>query len=50
MRRGLQVSAWISSHHKILHDFNAALNIRDEGIRVFLAAGLRRGETLVEAA
>lgn len=31
-------------------DFNAALNIRDEGIRVFLAAGLRRGETLVETA
>jgi hypothetical protein len=31
-------------------DFNAALNVRDEGIRVFLAAGLRRGKTLAEAA
>jgi putative transposase len=31
-------------------DFNAALNIRDEGIRVLLAAGLRRGKTLAEAA
>ena len=31
-------------------DLNAALNIRDEGIGVFLAAGLRRGETLAEAA
>jgi transposase len=31
-------------------DLNAAVNIRDEGIRVFLAAGLRRGETLAQAA
>jgi hypothetical protein len=31
-------------------DFNTAPSIRDEGIRVFLAAGLRRGKTLAEAA